>query len=75
MQYTSDAEVVKQSMSVMMASFSGIFFSMIAVGFVIAISNKIAAMIGVLIVLAFLTLLLSNIISNWGAKKFNSINV
>ena len=75
MSFTSEMEVVKQSSSVMVTSLSGMLFSILFAGVLIAVPNKLMIMIIELVALLLLSLLFASIIKKWGVKKFNSINV
>ncbi len=75
MEFSSDSEVVKQSYSIMVCSFSGILFALISMGFIIASTDRIMAMAIELGVYVVLSIILGLVLKTYGVKKFKEINV
>lgn len=78
MNATSDAEVVKQSMSSMISVFGGMFIAFALIGFIFGTLNIIGINLSILIELAFLIvvmIILWEILKRYGEKKFKKINV
>ena len=73
MNATSDTEVVKQSMSSMIAVFGGMIIAAILIGFIIAMSSNLAVIIEI-VVLSILTIILYKILLKYGERRFKEIN-
>lgn len=73
MNATSDTEVVKQSMSSMIAVFGGMIIAAILIGFIIAMSSNLAIIIEI-VVLSILTIILYKILLKYGERRFKEIN-
>ena len=77
MNAASDTEVVKQSMSSFVSVFSGVFISMLAIGVAVwGIKYNMNLVISLELLTFFIAcVVLWKILSTYGVKKFNEINV
>lgn len=78
MDATSDTEVVKQSMSVMVSMFIGIIWAVLLIGCLIGFSSRFGAntmMIAELLILVVAIILVWKQLKKYGEKRFKEINV
>ena len=75
MQFSSEAEVVKQSASVMICTFIGMFLAFFFIGLVVGfIYTPIVEFVEIGL-FTIITIIFANLFGKWGTKKLNSIMV